>query len=363
MKKVLVAVGGMVLLGYVQIAIGQQSSSIPSNPGDVVARVQGQLESRYPLAQATADGGDIVAGGAVVVLLKDNLVMNKVFLNATQRSALIQNSYDNGQITQIGLMAALSKLNSVLSTLGNTEGQSRTFVRGERLSVTKILVQADGIVFQLLSDPIDNVRYHGALNFPYADIRAADQVAALVPEVLTTDSPTAGGGANAQVSGTAPVADESEETRRAEGGDVDAMYRLGNALAQRGANVDAVRWFRQASDKGHVKATNSLGFMYEEGRGVPQNYEQASKLYLKAMKRGNPDAMVNRAILFARGQGVKKDPLQAYVHLLLAAAYAADQQTRDAAVKLKDEVAAKLSKQQITRGQVLADKFAKDEIK
>jgi hypothetical protein len=51
------------------------------------------------------------------------------------------------------------------------------------------------------------------------------------------------------------------------------------------------------------------------------------------------------------------------MHLLLAVAYAPDQESRDAAVKLKEEVAAKLSKQQISRGQALANKFAKDEIR
>jgi len=55
--------------------------------------------------------------------------------------------------------------------------------------------------------------------------------------------------------------------------------------------------------------------------------------------------------------------VQAYMHFLLGAAYAQDQDTRDVVVKLRNDTAAKLSKQQQTRGQVLADKFAQREIK
>lgn len=160
------------------------------------------------------------------------------------------------------------------------------------------------------------------------------------------------------------IQDESEELRRAaEAGDINALYRLGNIVVQQGANVDAARYFRVASERGHVKAANALGFMYEEGRGVPQNFEQARELYLRAMKKGNADAMVNRGLLYANGLGTTKDPVQAYMHFLLAGAYAQDQETRDAALKLRDQIAANLSKQQLARGQTMADKFAKKEIR
>lgn len=300
--------------------------------------------------------------------------MNKVFTSGTSRSAPVQNVYENGEITQTGLLGTLGKINAFLGILGNTEAPTRFFARGEKFWVTRITTQPDGIVFQLMSDPINNARLHGTLKFPYGNAPEADQVVAQIADVLTTDPPwDPGGGANAQGTSmpdtstsapTAPVEDESEEIRRAaEGGEVNAMFQLGNALAQRGENVDAVRWFRQASDKGHIKAMNALGFMYEEGRGVPQNFKQAGNLYLQAMKNGNADAMVNRGLLYAKGLGVTNDNVQAYMHFLLAAAYAQDQETRDISVKLRDEIAAKLSKQQLARGQAMADKFAQKEIK
>ena len=129
------------------------------------------------------------------------------------------------------------------------------------------------------------------------------------------------------------VQDELTELRRAAaGGDASAMYRLGNMAAQQGANADAVRWFRSASERGHVKANNALGFMYEEGRGVPQSFAQAGTYYLQAMKKGNADAMVNRGLLYAKGLGVTKDRVKAYMHFILAVANAQDQETREATI-------------------------------
>ncbi|OYV77063.1 MAG: hypothetical protein B7Z74_00120, partial [Deltaproteobacteria bacterium 21-66-5] len=121
------------------------------------------------------------------------------------------------------------------------------------------------------------------------------------------------------------VKDELSELRReAHAGNTDAMFRFGNVVAQQGNDVEAARWFRSASERGNVKATNALGFMYEKGRGVPQNFAQAGRLYLQAMKKGDADAMVNRGLMFAQGRGVDVDLVEAYMHFLLSAAYAQD---------------------------------------
>jgi hypothetical protein len=42
------------------------------------AALQQKLESQYALTKTTADRNDIVAAGSVLVLQKDNLLMNKV---------------------------------------------------------------------------------------------------------------------------------------------------------------------------------------------------------------------------------------------------------------------------------------------
>ncbi len=34
-------------------------------------------------------------------------------------------------------------------------------------------------------------------------------------------------------------------------------------------------WLRKAAEQGHARAQNNLGFMYDNGQGVPQDYVQA----------------------------------------------------------------------------------------
>ena len=61
-----------------------------------------------------------------------------------------------------------------------------------------------------------------------------------------------------------------------------------NAVAayQRGDYAEAVKWYRKAAEQGHARAQYSLGFMYYNGRGVPQDYAEAMKWYRKAADQG-----------------------------------------------------------------------------
>ncbi len=61
----------------------------------------------------------------------------------------------------------------------------------------------------------------------------------------------------------------------------DMMFRTGvNYLEGRRAPQDdskAVSWFQKGAEQGDARAQNNLGFMYDKGRGVPQNYSEAAK--------------------------------------------------------------------------------------
>ena len=48
----------------------------------------------------------------------------------------------------------------------------------------------------------------------------------------------------------------------------------------------AVFWYRKAAEQRDLIAQNNLGVMYEQGRGVPQDYEQAAAWYRKAAEHG-----------------------------------------------------------------------------
>ena len=70
---------------------------------------------------------------------------------------------------------------------------------------------------------------------------------------------------------------------RAQQGDAEAqhslgrMYANGEGVPQNG--VEAVRWFRLGADQGNSDAQNGLGVMYSSGRGVPQDDVEAVYWY------------------------------------------------------------------------------------
>ena len=97
---------------------------------------------------------------------------------------------------------------------------------------------------------------------------------------------------------------------------------------------------------GDASAQYSLGDMYSNGKGVPENKTEAVKWYRLAAAQGNASAQYNLGVMYSSGEGVPEDYVQAYKWYNLAAA-AGD--TR--AVKNKNRVAEKMTKEQIVEAQ------------
>jgi uncharacterized protein len=98
-------------------------------------------------------------------------------------------------------------------------------------------------------------------------------------------------------------------------GDPRAQQSLGNMYAN-GQGVpqddaEAVKWFRKAADQGDPYAQFNLGNMYAEARGVPQDDAQAVKWFRKAADQGDPGAQYNLGVTYQRGQGVPQDYAEA----------------------------------------------------
>ncbi len=70
---------------------------------------------------------------------------------------------------------------------------------------------------------------------------------------------------------------------------------------------------------------NNLGDLYAKGNGIPQDYEQAGRLFEKAAAAGNALAMNNLGILYENGWGVVQDKAQARAWLEKAAARGNDE--------------------------------------
>lgn len=55
----------------------------------------------------------------------------------------------------------------------------------------------------------------------------------------------------------------------------------------------------------------NLGWCYERGHGVPQDWKQAVEWYRRAAQAGNTVAMGNLGWCYEKGKGVEKDPAAA----------------------------------------------------
>lgn len=69
----------------------------------------------------------------------------------------------------------------------------------------------------------------------------------------------------------------------------------------------AAQLYRQAADLGHSEAVTSLGVLYQNGSGVPQDFAEARRLYEVAAAAGHARAQNNLGLLYVRGNGVVQD--------------------------------------------------------
>jgi len=86
--------------------------------------------------------------------------------------------------------------------------------------------------------------------------------------------------------------------------------------------------------------------MYDNGRGVPQDFAAAASWYRKAANKGFAGAQSNLGIMYAKGQGIPQDYIAAHMWFNLAAGGG----NKDA-VKNRDMIAAKMTPTQIAEAQ------------
>ncbi len=98
---------------------------------------------------------------------------------------------------------------------------------------------------------------------------------------------------------------------RAETGDAESAATLGWFFESRpGGTPDfavAASWYRRAIELKHPFATNNLGALYYDGRGVPANHAEALRLYRQAAEAGYAIAQYNLALMLGQGRGTERD--------------------------------------------------------
>ena len=116
--------------------------------------------------------------------------------------------------------------------------------------------------------------------------------------------------------------------------------------------VTAARIFTDLAPQGDARAQTYLGYMFANGKGVPQNYMVAAGWYRCASQLGFPPAQYMLGLMYDKGQGVPQDYVIAYALLNRAVAGAGPE--RDRWVLIRDAVASKLSLIERLRAQQLA---------
>lgn len=132
----------------------------------------------------------------------------------------------------------------------------------------------------------------------------------------------------------------------------DAL-RQASAAYSRGDYIRAANALSALALRGNPRAQGLLGFMYENGFGVPQSYDAAADLYSRAAVQGDPFAQSRLGLIYDKGHGVPQNVILSYKWLNLAAAHAIKRE-REYYLRLRNAVASKMSSDQIVEGQRLA---------
>jgi uncharacterized protein len=133
--------------------------------------------------------------------------------------------------------------------------------------------------------------------------------------------------------------------------------RQGVSAFQRQDYVRASRIFIPLAERGNAPAQSYLGFLFETGRGVPQNYTEAAMWYRRAAEQGDSRAQYSLGLLYDRGHGVPQDIVEASKWLNLSTA-AAPPPAREARARIRDAVTSKMTRGEIAQARLRALEWA-----
>jgi TPR repeat protein len=85
------------------------------------------------------------------------------------------------------------------------------------------------------------------------------------------------------------------------------MFLLGRALSLGNKRLEAIKYYLDATDRGHAGAMNDLGGVFEYGIGVPKNLATALEWYEKAAEFGHAGAMTHMGQLSEEGLEIPQD--------------------------------------------------------
>ena len=113
-----------------------------------------------------------------------------------------------------------------------------------------------------------------------------------------------------------------ENSRRA-GGDTTAQFNLGwlyaNGKGVPQDHITAAKWYMLAAVHGNVLAQYNLGVMYKIGMGVTQDHKTAVEWFRLSAEQGLIDAQFILGGMYANRKGVVRDNIYAHMWYSIAA--------------------------------------------
>ena len=83
------------------------------------------------------------------------------------------------------------------------------------------------------------------------------------------------------------------------------MYDVGKGIQQ--DYKEAANWYRKAADKNYTTAQYNLGYLYQYGQGVQQDYKEAMYWYRKAAEQNDADSQFKLGYMYYHGKGVQQN--------------------------------------------------------
>ena len=109
-----------------------------------------------------------------------------------------------------------------------------------------------------------------------------------------------------------PMSDAArKDFNLAQQGDPESQFNLGFRYEEGdGVPQDfaaAAYWYDKASEQNYTTATFNLGLLYYNGKGVKKNIKQAVSLFSRAAEKGDMYAQFNMGVVYYNGDGVPRD--------------------------------------------------------
>ena len=97
------------------------------------------------------------------------------------------------------------------------------------------------------------------------------------------------------------------------------MYEKGLGVEQN--YFEAVKWYTLAADQGLARGQYNLGYMYENGLGILKDKKVALELYKKAAEQGHANSHLNIGMMYLRGDKIigAKNNIIAFMRFSIAA--------------------------------------------